>query len=76
MRNVDIAGPTHYRWGPMSNAEDVLMDMVQQLRESLNEITDRNIFYEHTDPNLKKAYDDAKAANNGRLLNPPLDPAP
>ncbi len=58
----------------MSNAEDILQNMVEKLQKRLNEVADRNVYYERIDPNLKKAYDDAKAANDGRLLNPPLYP--
>ena len=58
----------------MSKAEDILLRMIQEREARLNEIADRNIFYEQANPNVKQAYDDAKAANGGRLLNPPLYP--
>lgn len=60
----------------MSKAEDILLHMIQEREARLNEIADRNVFYEQANPDIKKAYDDAKAANGGRLLNPPLYPEP
>jgi hypothetical protein len=74
IRTVDIPAPTHYRWGPMSRAEDMLLRMIQEREARLNAIADRNIFYEQANPNIKKAYDDAKAANGDHLLNPPMYP--
>jgi hypothetical protein len=60
----------------MNSAEEILQNMIDKLHAALNEITDRNIFYEKANPDLKEAYDNAKAANGGRLLNPPLYPEP
>ena len=67
---------THYPLWPMSKAEDILLRMVQERESRLNEIADRNIFYEKANPDIKQAYDDAKAANDNRLLYPPLYPEP
>jgi len=60
----------------MSKAEDILLRMIQEREARLNEIADRNVFYEQANPDIKKAYDDAKAANGGRLLKTPPYPEP
>jgi hypothetical protein len=54
--------------------DEVFQHMIEQRQSSLNEFADRIAFYERINPEIKKAYDDAKAAKNGRLLNPPLYP--
>src|ERR1035437_49509 len=77
IRCVDIAGPTHYRWGPMGKREDeAFLHMIEERQSLLNGLADRNAFYERIHPEIKKAYEDAKAANNDHLLNPPLYPEP
>lgn len=73
IRYVDIPRPTHYRWWPVGNREEAIFQHVIDEREArLNEFADRLAYYESVDPKIKKSYDDAKAANDGRLLKPPL----
>ena len=77
IRCVDIARPTHYRWWPVGKREDeASLHMIEERQALVNELADRLAFYERINPEIKKAYEDAKAANNNRLLNPPLYPEP
>ena len=52
--------------------DEVFQHMIDEREARLNEFADRLAFYEQENPDVKKSYDGAKAANDGRLLNPPL----
>jgi hypothetical protein len=59
----------------MGNREEAIFQhMIDERETRLNEFADRLAFYEQENPDVKKAYDDAKAANDGRLLKQPLYP--
>jgi hypothetical protein len=61
----------------MGNREEaILQRMIDEREARCNEFADRLAFYEQENPEIKKSYDDAKAANNDRLLKPPLYPPP
>jgi hypothetical protein len=61
----------------MGNREDAIFQhMIDEREARLNEFADRLAFYEQENPDVKKAYDDARAANDGRFLKPPLYPPP
>jgi hypothetical protein len=56
--------------------DEVSVHMIEERQALINELADRLAFCEHINPEVKKAYEDAKADNGGRLLYPPRYPEP